>query len=45
VLTSKAIDDGLYCGKLMAVAALTDRASRANKARILAAIAGNNLVC
>jgi hypothetical protein len=45
LLTSKAINDGWDCGKLTAVPALTDRASRANKASIMAAIAGNNSVC
>jgi hypothetical protein len=45
LLTSKAIDDGLYCGKLMTVEALTEKASRANRASTLAAIAANNSVC
>jgi hypothetical protein len=35
----------LYCGKLTAVVALTERSSRANMASILAAITANNLLC
>jgi hypothetical protein len=41
LFTPKAIDDGLYYGKLIVVAALTERARRENMASILAVIDAN----
>lgn len=41
----RAVDDGKYCGKIVADAELIERARRANKASILAAIVTKTLAC